>query len=95
MNLKNLHTEEKAVQTNVLFTASEGKVISLQIAKGEQLKEHITKVPALLVFVSGSAVFSDENGLVINLQPGVFVKIEENVKHKVDAIAESNFLLIK
>ena len=48
MNLKDLHTEQKAVQTNALFEPKE-KVISLQIAKDEQLKEHITKVPALLV----------------------------------------------
>ena len=95
MNLKNLHTEQKAVQTNVLFATTEGKVISLQIAKGEQLKEHITKVQALLVCVSGNAVFSNENGLEISLKSGDFVKIEENVKHKVDAIDESNFLLIK
>ena len=95
MNLKNIHLEEKAVQTNILFSTTEGKVISMQIAKGEQLKEHITKVPALLVCVIGNAIFSDENGLEINLKSGDFVKIEENVKHKVDAIVESNFLLIK
>lgn len=34
MNLKNLHTEEKAVQTNVLFETTQN-VISIQIAKGE------------------------------------------------------------
>ena len=78
-----------------MFATTEGKVISLQIAKGEQLKEHITKVQALLVCVSGNAVFSNENGLEISLKSGDFVKIEENVKHKVDAIDESNFLLIK
>lgn len=94
MILKNLHTENKAVQTSLLFEPKE-KVISLQIAKGEQLKEHITKVPALLVCISGNAFFSNENGIIINLKPGVYVNIEENVKHKVDAINESNFLLIK
>lgn len=94
MILKNLHTENKAVQTSLLFEPKE-KVISLQIAKGEQLKEHITKVPALLVCISGNAFFSNENGIIINLKPGVYVNIEENVKHKVDAIDESNFLLIK
>lgn len=94
MILKNLHTENKAVQTSLLFEPIE-KVISLQIAKGEQLKEHITKVPALLVCISGNAFFSNENGIIINLKPGVYVNIEENVKHKVDAIDESNFLLIK
>ncbi|MDI1318239.1 hypothetical protein [Flavobacterium sp.] len=94
MNLKDLHTEDKAVQTYVLFEPTE-KVISMQIAKGEQLKEHFTKIPALLVCISGNAVFSNENGDVINLQSGVYVNIEENIKHKIDAIEESNFLLIK
>lgn len=94
MNLKDLHTENKAVQTNVMFEATE-KVISIQIAEGEQLKEHITKIPALLVCVSGEAVFSDENEHKISLKSGVYVKIEPNVKHKIDAIKESNFLLIK
>ena len=94
MNLKNLHSENKAVQTNLLFEPTE-KVISMQIAKGEQLKEHLTKIPALLVCVSGKALFSDENGQEISLQQGDYVKIEPNVKHWVDAFEESNFLLIK
>ena len=94
MNLQDLHTEEKAVQTSVLFEPTQN-VISIQIAKGEQLKEHITKIPALLICVSGSAIFSDENEQKINLKTGVYVKIEPNVKHKIDAIKESNFLLIK
>lgn len=95
MILKNLHTENKPVQTQVLFEPSESKVVSMQIAKGETLKEHISKVPALLVCVSGNAVYTDEKGAVINLNSGVYVMIEENVKHAVKAIEESDFLLIK
>jgi quercetin dioxygenase-like cupin family protein len=95
MNLKNLHTENKSVQTNLLFSATEGKVISLQIASGEHLKEHLSKVPALLVCVSGNAIYKEENGTTIELKSGDFVHIEADVKHSVDAIAESNFLLIK
>ena len=94
MNLKNLHTENKPVQTAVLFEPTQN-VISIQIAKGEQLKEHLTKIPALLVCVSGSAVFSNEENLVINLQSGDYILIAPNVKHRVDAIEQSNFLLIK
>ena len=94
MNLQDLHTEEKAVQTSVLFEPTQN-VISMQIAKGEQLKEHITKNPALLVCVSGEATFSDENQQKFSLKSGDYVKIEPNVKHKIDAIEESNFLLIK
>jgi len=95
MNLKNNHTDDKAVQTKLLFTAEEGKVISLQIAAGEQLKEHITKVPVLLVCVSGNAVYKDEKQSVFNLKSGDYVNIEPHVKHRIDAIEESNFLLIK
>jgi len=95
MNLKNLHPENKAVQTHVLFQPKDGKVISLQIAKKEQLKEHITKIPALLVCVSGKASFGDENGNIIELESGDYVNIEPNIEHWVDAFEDSNFLLIK
>lgn len=95
MNLKKLHTEQKAVQTSVLFQPTEAKVISLQIAKNEQLAEHITKVPALLVCVSGKAIYNDEKGEKIHLKSGDYVNIPSNVKHWVDAQEESNFLLIK
>jgi quercetin dioxygenase-like cupin family protein len=95
MNLKNLHTENKAVQTKVLFEPTESKVISLQIAAGETLKEHVSKIPALLVCISGNAVFTDEKGTIINLNSGVYVLIEENVKHAIKAIEESNFILAK
>ena len=95
MILKNLHTENKPVQTQLLFEPKDAKVISLQIAKGETLKEHVSKIPALLVCISGNAVFTDDKGTVVNLNSGNYVMIEENVKHAVKAIDESNFLLIK
>ena len=95
MNLKNLHTDNKPVQTNVVFSAEEGKVISIQIAAHEQLKEHITKVPALLVCVVGNAIYHDEKGKSMELKPGDYVNIEANVKHWVDAKEDSNFLVIK
>jgi len=95
MNLKNLHTENKPVQTKVLFEPTESKVISLQIAKGETLKEHVSKIPALLVCISGNAVFTDENGTIINLKSGVYIMIEENMKHAIKAVEESNFILVK
>ena len=95
MILKNLHTENTAVQTQLLFEPNDKKVVSLQIAKGETLKEHVSKIPAVLVCISGNAVFTDEKGTVINLNSGVYVMIEVNIKHEVKAIEESNFLLIK
>lgn len=95
MNLTNLHSSDKSVQTQVLFEPTENKVIALQIAKNEQLKEHVTKVPALLVCINGDATFSNENGEKIHLKSGDFIKIPVDVKHWVDAHELSNFLLIK
>lgn len=95
MNLINLHSSDKPVQTQVLFEPTENKVIALQIAKKEQLKEHVTKVPALLICVTGEATFSNEKGEKIHLKSGDFIKIPVDVKHWVDAHELSNFLLIK
>lgn len=94
MNLKDTHPETKAVQTKLLLQAEEGKVISLQIDAGEQLKEHVSKVPALLVCVSGIAVYEEASGKTV-MKEGDYVFIEKDVKHQVDAIDKSNFLLIK
>ena len=94
MNLKDLHTEQKAVQTNAIFIPTE-KVISLQIAADEQLKQHITKIPALLVCISGNAIYGDENEQKISLHSGDYVNIQPNVKHWINATDTSNFLLIK
>ena len=95
MNLKDLHKGTLGVQTNMMFPATDGKVISLQILKDSTLEEHITKVPALLVCVSGNAVYEDEKGTKAVLFSGDFVKIEPNVKHWVNSIEDSNLLLIK
>jgi quercetin dioxygenase-like cupin family protein len=95
MNLKNLHKDSLGVQTNMMFPATQGNVISLQILKDNQLKEHITTVPALLICVLGNAIYEDEKGNRITLAPGDFVKIEPNVKHWVNGIENSNLLLIK
>lgn len=95
MNLKELHTDTKGVQTNMLFPAADGKVVSLQILKDSTLEEHVTKVPALLVCVSGNAIYEDEKGTKAVLFSGDFVRIEPNVKHWVKGIENTNLLLIK
>jgi|AntRauMFilla1563_2_1112583.scaffolds.fasta_scaffold00957_5 quercetin dioxygenase-like cupin family protein len=94
MNLKNIHTAEKTVKTKLLFTAEEGKVISLQIAAGEQLKEHVSKVSATLICVSGKAVYKEAAGETA-LETGDFIIISKEVKHEVDAVTDSNFILVK
>jgi quercetin dioxygenase-like cupin family protein len=95
MNLKNPHIENKPVQTNVLFSGTEYKVIVLQIASGEYLKKHLSKVPTLLVCVSGNVIYNEDNKTTVELKTSGFVHIEANVQYSIDTITESNFLLIK
>ena len=59
MNLKDLHKDTLGVQTNMMFPAKEGKVISLQILKDSQLKEHTTNVPKIQKL--GSTELFNEN----------------------------------
>ena len=94
MKLKNLFTETKDVQTNVLRKVEEGNVIALQIDKEKTLKEHVSKVPAILICVSGKAVYKEENRKV-KLSKGKYVLIAPNVIHEVIAKKKSNFILVK
>ena len=94
MNLKTNHLTEKSVSALPLFKG-EGTTLAIQILKNQQLKEHITKVPALLVCAVGETVFENENGRKETLQSGDYVHIEPHVKHWVVGRADSQLLLIK
>lgn len=94
MNLKDLFTEDKPLQTKKIFTPAEG-VLSIQLKTGGQLKEHVTKVAALLVCVIGEVIFENENNVSEKLLPGDYVNIEPEVKHWITGIVNSQLLLIK
>ena len=95
MNITSFHTENKPLKTKNIFTASEGKVISIQMATNATLKEHITAVPAFLICVSGEVVFENEQGLSETNHNGDIINIAPNVKHWLIAKADSNLILIK
>jgi quercetin dioxygenase-like cupin family protein len=95
MNIHEVHDPAKPVSAVSIFKGGEGTALSLQILKGQTLKEHITKVPALLVCVEGKAVFENVQGLRWELSPGDRVDIEPLVKHWVAAEEDSYFLLVK
>ena len=95
MNIKNLHKNDKLVSALSIFKGQEGNSISLQLQAGGLLKEHITKVPALLVCILGKAVYGDENGQRIELSPGDYVNITAMVKHWVEANEDSQLILMK
>jgi len=95
MNIKDLHQDTKAISTASLFKTESGNVTSIQILANEQLKEHITKVPALLICLTGEAIFENENGIKLTLTTGDYVNIEPNTKHWINSKSTSNLILIK
>lgn len=95
MNIKDLHAPEKPVSAIQIFKNESSHSISIRILKGELLKEHITKVPALLFCFEGNGLFENEHGLSESLLPGDYIHIEPFVKHWVKGMEESQLLLIK
>ncbi|MBX2912710.1 MAG: hypothetical protein M9954_14620 [Cyclobacteriaceae bacterium] len=94
MNLKELHTTDSPLQTTKIFTPTEG-VNAINMGSGTQLKEHQSKVAALLVCVTGEIVYEKEGGAKEKLLPGDFVKIMPEARHGLMAETDSTALLIK
>ncbi|RTL51554.1 MAG: hypothetical protein EKK39_08075 [Sphingobacteriales bacterium] len=95
MKIKDLLSNEKTVTAIPFFKGNEGTATALKILQNHQLKKHITKVPTVLIYISGNAVFENEKGVKEILLPGEFIKIEPMVKYWVTAKDDSSFLLIK
>lgn len=95
MNINEFIADQKAVSAKPLFKTTEGTVTALQILKDALLKEHITKVPALLVCVKGEVFFENEKGIKQTLVNGDFINIEPLVTHWVRGVQDSQLLLIK
>lgn len=95
MNIKDQHDASKPVSAAMLFKGELGTVTSIRISKGEQLKEHSTKTPALLICVEGQAVFQNKTGITKTLLPGDYMLIEPIIKHWVEGTETSQLILIK
>ena len=75
MNIKDLHTQEKPVSATSLYKSELGNATAIKILQGEKLKEHVTKIPALLICMEGEVVFENEKGIKETLMPGDYVNI--------------------
>lgn len=95
MNLKTSHNPEKQVSANALFEGKDGVVTSLQILQGAELSKHKSKIPALLLCITGEVVFENVKGFKETLHPGDYVDIEAEVEHWVKAVSDSYLLLMK
>ncbi|MBK9637119.1 MAG: hypothetical protein IPO63_04630 [Bacteroidetes bacterium] len=95
MELSKLHQTDKVVSAKPFFKMEEGIATSIQILKGELLKEHVTKIPALLLCVSGKVIFENEQSHKETLLSGDYILITPMVKHWVQAEEDSQLALLK
>lgn len=95
MNIKELFTTDNPVSAQSLFKSESGNATVIKIQAGGKLKEHSSKTAALLICIEGHAVFGDEKGVRQPLLFGDYVQIEPMVKHWIEGIDESQFILIK
>ncbi|MFZ1790161.1 MAG: hypothetical protein WAT92_17710 [Saprospiraceae bacterium] len=95
MHLNQDIVPNKTLQTKKIFSTTEGSVISIKMLAGAEMKEHLTKTPAILFGIIGEVIFENEKGIKETIGPGDYVEIEANVKHWLVAITDCNLILIK
>lgn len=94
MNLNDLIASQKEVAAAAFFKSDKASATAIRIKKEKLLKEHITKTPAVLICITGDALFENERGLSIQLKPGDFLEIEPHLKHWVKGIEDSLMVLV-
>ena len=95
MNIVELHTTDNKISAVKIDSQGEAAITAIKILKDETLAEHITKVPAVLVCITGETIYETEKGVKESHKMGSYVNIPENVTHWLKATKESHLLLIK
>lgn len=95
MNLQDLiATTEKDVSTqNVLKDKASATLLSIK--KGAVLKEHQSMTNALLVLLSGKAVYEEKDRTEHLSTASDFVRIPAHVTHKLTGLEDARLLLIQ
>ncbi|MBK9017727.1 MAG: hypothetical protein IPM82_28825 [Saprospiraceae bacterium] len=92
--LELLNTAEKAVATqNVLKDKASATLISIK--KDAVLKEHQSMTNAMLVLLSGKAVYEEKDRMESLSTAMDFVRIPAQVTHKLTGVEDAQLLLIQ
>lgn len=68
--------------------------MSVAIPAGQQLADHTSPKPAVLLVIEGQATFSSVSG-PIDLSTGSVVHIPPDIVHRIDATTNSHFVLVR
>jgi quercetin dioxygenase-like cupin family protein len=95
MNITEVHDPNETISAKNIAELTGGKVTAIQILEGGLLKEHLTRVPALLICIQGEAIYQDKKDREVVLKPGDYYLIEPMVLHWLKGGTDSQLLLVK
>ena len=84
----------KPLATKKILAGGEGTAILIRLLENAILPTHITKVPAKLICLEGSATYSEVEGRTIDLEPHASVEIPVNHEHAVKADQNGALLIL-
>ena len=95
MNLNDIlaNTEKAVAAKNIM--KDKGAATLLQIKKGAELKEHQSMTKALLVLLSGKAIYEEQDRKIGLSERLDFVHIPAKVTHKVSGVEDALLLLVQ
>jgi quercetin dioxygenase-like cupin family protein len=95
-NISELHENNKGVSAKSIFKSSlGGNATSIQLLRNQSLKEHSSKIDALLICIEGKVLYEDEEDHEHELFPGDFIDIKADVKQWLESPMDSQLLLLK
>lgn len=91
--LRALPIEQGMVRTRRLFRSADVTVVGVAMDVGTEMREHLAAVPLLLQVVEGRVALEVRRQR-IELPTGGLVHVEAQVRHAVEALEASRFLLV-
>ncbi|HSJ36917.1 MAG TPA: cupin domain-containing protein [Planococcus sp. (in: firmicutes)] len=87
-----LDQKKKHVQKVANFEKT--NIVNMQLAKGEEVPEHDADADVLIIVRSGKLQFTVEDE-VVEMSPGVMMRMVPKEKHSLKAIEDSDILVIQ
>lgn len=91
--LRALPIDSGKVRSRRLFSSPDVTVLGVAMDAGAVMREHVTAVPLLVQVVEGTVVF-EVRRTRIELPAGGMLHIDARVRHAVEALVPTRFLLL-
>lgn len=92
--LRALPIEAGAVRSRRLYRTEELTILGVSIDAGAVLADHVSRLPILIQVVDGQMVLEVRPDR-LDLSVGAMVHVEANVRHAVEALIPTRFLILQ